>query len=147
VWIVAQRNPFALAEAKAVAAAVVASGTRGVEKFALQKAKGGYAYDLVCASCMAGGKASLTAKAKANGTVALAGTIAKTKVSASAVLEVSPEVEDTYEDYDEYDNPIEVPVRVRTATARFLTSKFVIEVIYTLEDGEVVDTFGKVWRR
>ncbi len=147
VWIVAQRNPFALAEAKAVAAAVVASGTRGVEKFALQKAKGGYAYDLVCASCMAGGKASLTAKAKANGTVALAGTIAKTKVSASAVLEVSPEVEDTYEDYDEFDNPIEVPVRVRTATARFLTSKFVIEVIYTLEDGEVVKTFGKVWRR
>ena len=62
----------------------------------------------------------------------------------AAVLEVSPEVEDTYEDYD---NPIEVPVRVRTATARFLTSKFVIEVIYTLEDGEVVDTFGKVWRR
>ena len=62
-------------------------------------------------------------------------------------LEVSPEVEDTYEDYDEFDNPIEVPVRVRTATARFLMSKFVIEVIYTLEDGEVVDTFGKVWRR
>ena len=60
---------------------------------------------------------------------------------------MSPEVEDTYEDYDEFDNPIEVTVRVRTATARFLTSKFVIEVIYTLEDGEVVDTFGKVWRR
>ena len=87
---------------------------------------------------------ALTAKAKASGTVALAGTIAKTKVSASAVLEVSPEVEGAYEDYD---NPIEVPVRVRTATARFLTSKFVIEVIYTLEDGEVVDTFGEVWRR
>ena len=90
---------------------------------------------------------ALTAKAKASGTVALAGTIAKTKVSASAVLEVSPEVVEMYEDYDDPDNPIEVPVRVRTATARFLTSKFVIEVIYTLEDGEVVDTFGKVWRR
>ena len=146
-WISAQRSPFALDEAKEVARAVAASGVGGVEKFALQKAKGGYAYDLVCASCMIGGKASLTAKAKASGTVALAGTIAKTKVSASAVPEVSPEVEDTYEDYDEFDNPIEVPVRVRTATARFLTSKFVIEVIYTLEDGEVVDTFGKVWRR
>ena len=146
-WIVAQRSPFALDDAKDVAKAVASSGTRGVEKFALRKVKGGYAYDLVCASCMIGGKASLTAKAKASGTVALAGTIAKTKVSASAVLEVSPEVEDTYEDYDEFDNPIEVPVRVRTATARFLTSKFVIEVIYTLEDGEVVDTFGEVWRR
>ncbi len=148
VWIVAQRNPFALAEAKAVAAAVVASGRNGARKFVVSKTHGeDFDYALECAECMAGGKASLTAKAKANGTVALAGTIAKTKVSASAVLEVSPEVEDTYEDYDEFDNPIEVPVRVRTATARFLTSKFVIEVIYTLEDGEVVDTFGKVWRR
>ena len=144
-WIVAQRNPFALAEAKAVAAAVVASGRNGARKFVVSKTHGeDFDYALECAECMAGGKASLTAKAKASGTVALAGTIAKTKVSASAVLEVSP---DTYEDYDEFDNPIEVPVRVRTATARFLTSKFVIEVIYTLEDGEVVDTFGKVWRR
>ena len=23
----------------------------------------------------------------------------------------------------------------------------VVEIVYTLEDGEVVDTFGKVWRR
>ena len=148
VWIAAQRNPFALAEAKAVAAAVVASGRNGARKFVVSKTHGeDFDYALECAECMAGGKASLTAKAKANGTVALAGTIAKTKVSASAVLEVSPEVEDTYEDYDEFDIPIEVPVRVRTATARFLTSKFVIEVIYTLENGEVVKTFGKVWRR
>ena len=146
-WISAQRSPFALDEAKEVARAVAASGVGGVEKFALQKAKGGYAYDLVCASCMIGGKASLTAKAKAVGTVTLSGKIGTKAVSGTAVLGVSPEVEDTYEDYDEFDNPIEVPVRVRTATARFLTSKFVIEVIYTLEDGEVVDTFGKVWRR
>ena len=149
VCIAAQRNPFALAEAKSVAAAVVASGRKGAKGFIVSKAYDeDYAYTLECAECMVGGaKAAVTATAKASGTVALAGTIAKTKVSASAVLEVSPEVEDTYEDYDEYDNPIEVPVRVRTATARFLTSKFVIEVIYTLEDGEVVDTFGKVWRR
>ena len=146
-WISAQRSPFALDEAKEVARAVAASGVGGVEKFALQKAKGGYAYDLVCASCMIGGKASLTAKAKASGTVALAGTIAKTKVSASAVLEVSPEVEDTYEDYDEFDNPIEVPVRVRTATAHFFSGNFVIEVVYTLNDGEVVDVVGKVWKK
>lgn len=146
-WIVAQRSPFALDDAKGVAEAVASSGTRGVEKFALRKAKGGYAYDLVCASCMIGGKASLTAKAKANGTVALSGKIGAKAVSGTAVLEVSPEVVEMYEDYDDPDNPIEVPVRVRTATARFLTSKFVIEVIYTLEDGEVVDTFGKVWRR
>ena len=142
-WIVAQRSPFALDDAKGVAEAVAASGTRGVEKFALQKAKGGYAYDLVCASCMIGGKASLTAKAKTNGSVTLSGKIGTKAVSGTAVLGVSPEVVEMREDYDED----EVPVRVRTATARFLTSKFVIEVIYTLEDGEVVDTFGKVWRR
>ena len=149
VCIAAQRNPFALAEAKSVAAAVVASGRKGAKGFIVSKAYDeDFAYTLECAECMVGGaKAAVTATAKASGTVALAGTIAKTKVSASAVLEVSPEVEDTYEDYDEFDNPIEVTVRVRTATARFLTSKFVIEVIYTLEDGEVVDTFGKVWRR
>ncbi len=147
-WIVAQRNPFALAEAKAVAAAVVASGRNGARKFVVSKTHGeDFDYALECAECMAGGKASLTAKAKADGTVALSGKIGAKAVSGTAVLEVSPEVVEMYEDYDDPDNPIEVPVRVRTATARFLTSKFVIEVIYTLEDGEVVDTFGKVWRR
>ena len=148
VWIAAQRNPFALAEAKAVAEAVVASGRNGARKFVVSKTHGeDFDYALECAECMAGGKASLTAKAKANGTVALAGTIAKTKVSASAVLEVSPEVEDTYEDYD---NPIEVPVRVRTATARFFSGNFVIEIVYAIEsdeDGTYVNAAGKVWKK
>ena len=98
-WIVAQRSPFALDDAKGVAEAVAASGTRGVEKFALQKAKGGYAYDLVCASCMIGGKASLTAKAKTNGTVTLSGKIGTKAVSGTAVLGVSPEVVEMREDY------------------------------------------------
>lgn len=47
----------------------------------------------------------------------------------------------------EYDNPIEVSVHVRTATARFFTSKFVIEVVYSLEDDEVADVTGKVWKK
>ncbi|MBQ2626134.1 MAG: hypothetical protein IJG18_13665, partial [Kiritimatiellae bacterium] len=120
----------------------------GARKFVVSKTHGeDFDYALECAECMAGGKASLTAKAKANGTVALAGTIAKTKVSASAVLEVSPEVEDTYEDYD---NPIEVPVRVRTATARFFSGNFVIEIVYAIEsdeDGTYVNAAGKVWKK
>ena len=65
----------------------------------------------------------------------------------AAVLEVSPEVVEMYEDYDDYDNPIEVPVRVRTATAHFFSGDFVIEVTYTLNDGEVVDVVGKVWKK
>ena len=97
---------------------------------------------------MVGGvKAAVTVTAKANGTVTLAGTIAKTKVSGSAVLDVFPEAEEKYDDYDEYDNPIEVSVHVRTATARFFTSKFVIEVVYSLEDDEVADVTGKVWKK
>ena len=147
--VVAQRNPFALADAKEVAAAVVASGKKGAKGFVVSKAYDeDYAYTLDCAECMVGGvKAAVTATAKASGTVALAGTIAKTKVSGSAVLDVSPEVEETYEDYDEFDNPINVSVLVRTATARFFTSKFVIEIVYTLEDGEVADVSGKVWKK
>ena len=150
VWIVAQRNPFAHDDAKAVAAAVVASSGKGVEKFALQKAKGGYAYDLACASCMIGGKAALTATAKANGTVTLSGKIGTKKVSGTAVLDISPEIEDKYEDFDEYDNPIEVPIRVRTATARFFSGNFVIEIVYTLTtdaDGTIVSSSGKVWKK
>jgi uncharacterized repeat protein (TIGR02543 family) len=146
-WISAQRSPFALDEAKEVARAVAASGVGGVEKFALQKAKGGYAYDLVCASCMIGGKVSLTAKAKSSGTVTLSGKIGTKAVSGTAVLGVSPEVVEMREDYDEDDNPLEVPVRVRTAIARFFSGNFVIEATYTLNDGEVVDVVGKVWKK
>ena len=151
VWIVAQRNPFALAEAKAVAAAVVASGRNGARKFVVSKTHGeDFDYALECAECMAGGKASLTAKAKANGTVTLSGKIGAKAVSGTAVLEVSPEVEDTYEDYDDHDNPIEVPVRVRTATARFFSGNFVIEIVYAIEsdeDGTYVNAAGKVWKK
>ena len=144
--IAAQRNPFALEEAKAVASAVAAGGRKG---FVVSKAYDEeFAYTLDCADCMIGKvKAAVTATAKSNGTVVLAGTIAKTKVSGSAVLEISPEVEDSYEDYDELGNPVEVPFFVRTATARFFTSKFVVEIVYTLEDGEVLDAAGKVWKK
>ena len=147
--VVAQRNPFALDEAKVVSGAVAASGKKGAKGFVVSKAYDeDYAYTLDCAECMVGGvKAAVTVTAKANGTVALAGTIAKTKVSGSAVLDVSPEAEEKYDDYDEYDNPIEVSVHVRTATARFFTSKFVIEVVYSLEDDEVADVTGKVWKK
>ena len=147
--VVAQRNPFALDEAKVVSGAVAASGKKGAKGFVVSKAYDeDYAYTLDCAECMVGGvKAAVTVTAKANGTVTLAGTIAKTKVSGSAVLDVFPEAEEKYDDYDEYDNPIEVSVHVRTATARFFTSKFVIEVVYSLEDDEVADVTGKVWKK
>ena len=65
----------------------------------------------------------------------------------AAVLEVSPEVVEMYEVYDDYDNPIEVPVRVRTATAHFFSGDFVVEIVYTLEDGEIVETYGRVWKK
>ena len=55
-----------------------------------------------------------------------------------------------YEDYDEYDNPIEVPVRVRTATAHFFSGNFVIEIVYAIEsdeDGTYVNAAGKVWKK
>ena len=147
-YIMAQRNPFAADEAKAVAAAIVASGKKGKMGFAVMKAyEEDFAYTLECAECMVGGKAAVTATAKSNGTVMLAGTIAKTKVSGTAVLNVSPETWETYEDYGEYDNPITVTVPVRTATARFFTSKFVIEIVYTLEDNKVIYTSGRVWKK
>ena len=62
---------------------------------------------------------------RANGTAVLAGTIAKAKVSGTATFEVSE----------------------TSATVRFFTSKFIVEVVYTLENGEVVEAFGKVWKR
>lgn len=146
--IMAQRNPFALDEAKAVAAAIVASGKKGKKGFVSLKAYDEeFDYMLECAECMVGGKVAVIATAKSNGTVTLAGTIAKTKVSGTAVLNVSPETWETYEDYDEYDNPISVTVPVRTATARFFTSKFVIEIVYTLEDNEVAYASGRVWKK
>ena len=54
------------------------------------------------------------------------------------------------EDYDEFDNPIEMTVRVRTATARFFSGNFVIEIVYVLEsddDGTYVSVSGKVWKK
>lgn len=126
-WIVAQRNPFALDDAKTVAAAVAASGRNGAWGFVVSKAHGeSHAYTLDCAECIVGGKAAVTVTAKANGTVALAGKIGSTKVSGTATLELSG---------------------AGTATARFFTSKFVVEVAYSLEDGEVVSASGKVWKK
>ena len=131
--VAAQRNAFAADDdAKAVAAAVVASGKKGAKGFVVTKAYDeDYVYTLDCADCALGGaKAAVAATAKANGTVSLAGTIAKTKVSGSAVLEVLPESEGE---------------PARTATARFFTSKFGIEVVDVIEDGEVVEAYGRVW--
>ena len=113
----ARKNVFALNdEAKAVAKVV--AGTR---KFGWQaaEAESGYAYDLVSGT-------ALTATAKANGTVTLAGTIGKTKVSGTATLAVSDS---------------------GTATARFFSGNFVLEIVYALEDGAVVSTSGKVWKK
>jgi hypothetical protein len=47
------------------------------------------------------------------------------------------------------DEVCEDPVLVacRTVTARFFTGKFVVEVVYALEDGAVVITSGKVWKK
>ena len=119
----AQRNAFGgngSDDAKAVAAAVARFGTKGVAKFT-PKAVKGEDWQYVLAS----GGTAVAATAKASGAVTLAGTIAKTAVSGSAVLEVS----------------------VSSATARFFTSKFVVEIVYTLEDGEVVSASGRVWKR
>ena len=119
-WISAQRNPFALGDAKAVAAAVSRFGTKGVAKFKAKGVKGqDYSYDLVSGT-------ALTVTAKSNGTVALAGKIGSTKVSGTATLEVSG---------------------TGTATARFFSGKFVIEIVYALEDGEVVSASGRVWKK
>ena len=118
--ISAQRNPFALDQAKAVATAVSQFGTKGVAKFKAKSVKGqDHSYDLVPGT-------GLAATAKANGTVTLAGKIGSTSVSGMATLEVSG---------------------TGTATARFFSGKFVIEVVYALEGGEVVSASGRVWKK
>ena len=149
-WISAQRNAFGgNAEAQAVAAEVA-----GTLKFT-PKAVGGrdWSYEL-----NPGGSA-VAVTAKANGTAVLAGTIAKTKVSGTAMFEVSEPAEKAVLNEqrsakpgvpilgcaDECEDP--VPVVVQTATARFFTTKFVVEVVYTLENGEVVEASGKVWKK
>ena len=117
-WIVAQRNMFgSSADAKAIAAAV--SGTR---TFTPKSVKGKeWSCDIV-----AGGKA-LTVAVKSNGAATLAGKIGSAKVSGSATLEVSAAGD--------------------TATARFFSGKFIIEVSYRLEGGVVVAASGRVWRK
>ena len=121
MWVVAQRGAFASNDdAKAIASVVSKFGTKGVAKFKTMSVKGqGYNYDLVPGT-------GLAATAKANGTVTLAGKIGSVKVSGTATLEVSG---------------------TGTATARFFTSKFVVEVVYVLEDGAVVSASGKVWKK
>ena len=154
-WMVAQRAAFgANADAAAVAAAVAKFGTKGVSKFRAKGVKGkDYGYALVPGT-------GLTATAKANGTVALAGKIGSAKVSGTAALAVSAaETVEVVPDSqpasnskvmalmcaDACDDP--ALVSCRTATARFFTGKFVVEVVYALEDGVVVSASGRAWRR
>ena len=101
-------------------AKAVAAAAAGTRTFALKSVKGEeWAYDLE-----PGGKA-LSVVVKQNGVATLSGKIGSVKVSGSATLEVGE----------------------TAATVRFFTSKFVIEVTSVVEDGEVAETFGKVWRR
>ena len=101
-------------------AKAMASAVAGTRNFALKSVKGEeWAYDLA-----SGGKA-LSVVVKQNGAATLSGKIGTVKVSGTATLEVGE----------------------TAATVRFFTSKFVIEVTSVVEDGEVAETFGKVWRR
>ena len=101
-------------------AKAVAAAAAGTRTFALKSVKGEeWAYDLE-----PGGKA-LSVVVKQNGVATLSGKIGSVKVSGTATLEVGE----------------------TAATVRFFTSKFVIEVTSVVEDGEVAETFGKVWRR
>ena len=105
------------ADAQAMASSVVAAG---VAKFGLQAAtEGGHAYDLVPGT-------ALTVTAKANGTVTLAGTIGTTKVSGTTTL---------------------APHSSEEASAVFFVGNYVIEVVYTFEDGAVVGVSGRVWKK
>ena len=126
--LIASKNVFAAnADAKAVAVMVSQSGKRGLWQYSLQPTDGAeeYTYGLVCAECVAGGVPTLSATAKANGTVVLSGSIARKKVSSSSILEVSEDGQ--------------------SATARFFTSGFVVEIVYALDENGVIETFGRVW--
>ena len=152
----AQRNAFGSNgsdDAKAVAAAVARFGTKGVAKFTPKAVRDeDWNYDLVS------GGTAVAATAKASGAVALAGTIAKTKVSGSAVLEVSA-AETVELEPDEQSGAGGMSIMCsdeceehtfvtrRTATVRFFTSKFVVEIVYALEDGAVVSASGRVWKK
>ena len=147
-WISAQRRAFGDGdEAKDVADAVAAFGTKGTVKFTPKAVKGeAWAYDLV-----AGGTA-VSAKAKADGTVTLSGKIGKTKISGTATLEVSAAEGVAVEAADPKatscaDEVCGPTVLRRTATARFFSGGFVIEIVYTLDDGAVVGAAGRVWRK
>ena len=84
----------------------------------MQKSLGGCLYDLVP------GGTALSATAKSNGTVTLAGNIGKTKVSGTATLSVEG----------------------TGAVARFFPGKNVVEIVYELdEEGAVIAVSGRVW--
>ncbi len=104
-------------DADAEAMAAAVAGTR---KFALKSVKGEeWQYDL-----MQGGNA-LSVVAKSNGAAAIAGKIGSVKVSGASTLEIGE----------------------TAAEVRFFTSKFAVEIVYTLEDGEVASVSGRVWRK
>ena len=113
----ARKNVFALNDE----AKAVANAVAGTRTFGWQtaEAESGYAYDLMSGT-------ALTVAAKANGAVTLAGAIGKTKVSATTTL---------------------CPLSLDKASAVFFSGDFVIEVVYTLEEGAVVGVSGRVWKK
>ncbi len=154
--VVAQRNAFGANgsdDAKSVAAAVAQYGSSGVCKFAAKAVKGeDWKYALAL-----GGKA-VQVTVKKTGTAVLAGTIGGAKVSGSAALAVSgQEMVSAEQDgllpaggsglLSAMCNDVCEEIARRTAVARFFTSKFVVEVVYTIDDGSVVSASGRVWKR
>ena len=155
-WISAQRNAFGANgsdDAKSVAAAVAQYGSSGVCKFAAKAVKGeDWKYALAL-----GGKA-VQVTVKKTGTAVLAGTIGGAKVSGSAALVVSEqEMVSAEQDgllpaggsglLSAMCNDVCEEIARRTAVARFFTSKFVVEVVYTIDDGSAVSASGRVWKR
>lgn len=134
-WIAARRNVFGVnADAKIVAEAV--AGTR---KFTPRSVAGEqWSYELV-----AGGNA-LSLVAKSNGTLTLAGKIGSAKVSGTATLEVS---EAGFAEWYDNETGDWYEAMRRTATARFFSGSFVIEVAFELVDGAVASVSGRVWRK